>query len=452
MPINRRNAVVPFTWQPFSEKQLLVLGWWLHPEYKDKTAIICDGAVRSGKTVSMSFSYVNWATNQFNGYNFAICGKTVGSVRRNVIQPLKQMLLSRGYNVIDSRSDNVLTISRKWKNSKGESREHVNYFYVFGGKDESSQDLIQGITLAGVFFDEVALMPQSFVNQATARCSVTGSKFWFNCNPDSPFHWFKQEWLEKAEERKALHIHFTMDDNLSLSDEVKDRYKSMYSGVFYKRFILGLWVMADGIIYPMFDVDRHAKVVKRNWTRVFISCDFGIQNATTFGIFGYYAPEKRYHQIASYYHSGRDTQQQKTVGEYVTDLIRFIQENNVMPDYITIDPSAAPLIIEIRKNNWFKRHNVRVIPAKNNVEVGIQLVSYLLMHDKFTLDPSCKSDIEEFGSYCWDEDKLEKGVEEILKIHDHAMDKIRYAVMTDSKLYRTFEGEVRMFSGKGAVD
>ena len=447
---DNKHKIVPFDWKQFSQKQLTVLGWWVHPKLKKYQTIICDGAVRSGKTVCMSFSFINWATTTYNRYNFALCGKTVGSARRNIVQPLKQMLLSRGYEVQDQRSDNVLTITRRWKDTNGVVKEHTNYFYVFGGKDESSQDLIQGITLAGVFFDEVALMPQSFVNQATARCSVSGAKFWFSCNPDSPYHWFCKEWLQKCEEKHALHLHFTMDDNLSLDEEVKARYKSLYSGVFYKRFILGLWVMADGVIYPMFDPDKHAIKLQRNWTRIFVSADFGIQNATTFGIFGYYAPEKRYHQIASYYHSGRDNGQ-KTVSEYVTDLIKFLMENNVVPQYVTCDPSAAPLLIELRKNNWFKRHHVKILPAKNNVEVGIQLVSYCLNHMKFTLDPSCKSDIEEFAAYCWDEDKLEKGVEEILKIHDHAMDKIRYAIMTDSIIYRTYNEQIQLFSGKGAV-
>lgn len=448
--MSKINKVVPFGWKPFSAKQIQVLSWWLDPRYKNNTALICDGAVRSGKTVCMSFSYINWATERYNGMNFALCGKTIASCRRNVVQPLKQMLMSRGYMVHDNRSENLLTISRTWKTKQGNIRKAINYFYIFGGKDESSQDLIQGITLAGVFFDEVALMPQSFVNQATARCSVTGAKFWFNCNPDSPFHWFNQEWVQKSKERNALHIHFTMEDNLSLSQEVIERYKSMYSGVFYKRFILGLWVMADGVIYPMFDPDRHAKKLSLNWTRIFISADFGIQNATTFGIFGYYAPTKRYHQIASYYHNGRK-EGQKTVAEYVTDLIAFIQENNVMPEYITIDPSAAPLIVEVKKNKFFQRHNIKVVPAKNNVELGIQLVSYLLNQDRFTLDPTCRSDIEEFGSYCWDEDKLDKGVEEILKMNDHAMDKIRYAVMTDSINYRTLDDALRVLSGKGAI-
>lgn len=179
-----------FHFSPFSQKQKQVLTWWCEGSpVHDKDGIIADGAIRSGKTISMSLSFAMWAMSTFNGQNFAMCGKTIGSFRRNVLFWLKLMLRSRGYSITDHRADNLLTIRKKGKE---------NYFYIFGGKDERSQDLIQGITLAGVFFDEVALMPESFVNQATGRCSVKGSKFWFNCNPDGPYHWFKLNWIDKS--------------------------------------------------------------------------------------------------------------------------------------------------------------------------------------------------------------------------------------------------------------
>lgn len=243
-----------FHFQPFSKKQRKILNWWC-PEspVKDYDGIIADGAIRSGKTVSMSLSFAIWAMDTFNGQNFAMCGKTIGSFRRNVLFWLKLMLQSRGYSITDHRADNLVVVRRNGKE---------NYFYIFGGKDERSQDLIQGITLAGVFFDEVALMPESFVNQATGRCSVTGSKFFFNCNPDGPYHWFKVNWIDKATEKKLLYLHFTMDDNLSLSEEIKARYRSMYIGVFFKRYILGLWAAAEGIIYDMFDESRHVRDIR----------------------------------------------------------------------------------------------------------------------------------------------------------------------------------------------
>ena len=177
---NILTRVQTFQFQPFSNKQKKILTWWLPDSpVKDYDGIIADGAIRSGKTVCMSLSFVFWAMSTFNGQNFAMCGKTIGSFRRNVLFWLKLMLKSRGYKVLDHRADNLVEIGRG---------EITNYFYIFGGKDERSQDLIQGITLAGVFFDEVALMPESFVNQATGRCSVAGSKYWFNCNPDKK-HW-----------------------------------------------------------------------------------------------------------------------------------------------------------------------------------------------------------------------------------------------------------------------
>lgn len=228
--------------------------------YADCDGVVADGAIRSGKTVCMSLSFVTWAMTTFDQMNFAMCGKTIGAFRRNVLTTLKLMLPSRGYSVQDLRSDNMLIISKGGR---------TNYFYLFGGKDERSQDLIQGITLAGVFFDEVALMPESFVSQATGRCSVDGSKFWFNCNPGNPGHWFKKEWLDKstgyltqeqiweAQEKgeslkNILYLHFKMDDNLSLTEKTKERYRSMYSGVFKDRYIKGLWVAAEGAIYRIF--------------------------------------------------------------------------------------------------------------------------------------------------------------------------------------------------------
>lgn len=441
-----KDRVVPFEFVPFSQKQSIVMSWWTPTsKYKDFDAIICDGAVRSGKTVSEALSFVLWSMSTFDGKNFALCGKTVGGLRRNVLGPLKQMLKSTGYIIEDSRMEGCFCIGAIDRETK---KKVTNYYYIFGGKDESSQDLIQGITLAGVFFDEVALMPESFVNQATARCSVEGAKFWFSCNPNSPFHWFKKEWINKVTEHKVLYLHFTMDDNPSLSEDVKNRYKTLYTGVFYKRYILGLWVAADGIVYPMFDPDVHAVQLKRNWTRIFVAGDFGIQNATTFGIFGYYAPERRYHEIASYYHSGRDDGQ-KTTKEYADDLKQFLADNLVMPEYITLDPSAAPMIVELRKDPYFARHGIDILPAKNRVDLGIQVVSFLLNERKFTLDPSCIKDIEEFTTYAWDSDKLDKSVEEVIKIDDHAMDKIRYAIMTDSILNGTLDKEIAILEKEG---
>ena len=210
-----------------SEKQLEILRW----PYTGRRALICDGAVRSGKTSVMSLSFLLWAMGAFDRRSLALCGKTVGSAERNIIQPLLSMTyLQENFTLAYSRSEHVLTVTRGPK---------TNRFYVFGGRDESSYMLIQGVTLAGVLLDEVALMPRSFVEQAIARCSVQGSRLWFNCNPEGPQHWFYQEWILKSESRNALYLHFTMEDNPSLSQRIRQRYRTSYSGAFYRRFILG---------------------------------------------------------------------------------------------------------------------------------------------------------------------------------------------------------------------
>lgn len=448
-----KNKVIPFKFAPFSAKQKKVMAWWANGSpYKNYNAIICDGAVRSGKTVSMALSYVQWAMESFNGMNFGMCGKTIHAHRRNVIKPLKQMLKSRRYEVLDIVNENVLIIQKKYKDKEGKAKTSINYFYIFGGGDESSQDTIQGITLAGCLFDEVALMPESFVQQATARCSVTGAKFWFSCNPDNPFHWFKKEWIEKTQIKKVLYLHFTMDDNPSLSEEVKERYKSLYTGIFYKRFILGLWVMADGVVYPMFDQDLNCINYQKIWTRNLVAIDFGIQNPTTFGMYGYYGPEKHYHLIDYYYHNGRE-EGQKTVKEYVDDLIEFIDKCQLKPEYIAIDPSASAMIVEIRKRSYFKRRGIRIIPAKNNVMNGIQVVSYLLQERRFTLAPHCIKDQEEFAAYVWDEKAAEKGADEVVKTNDHCMDRNRYAIYTDAIMFKTLENITQVVnSGRGALE
>lgn len=407
-----------FRFRPFSKKQRKVLNWWCETSpVKDYDGIIADGAIRSGKTVSMSLSFAIWAMTTFNGQNFAMCGKTIGSFRRNVLFWLKLMLKSRGYKVTDHRADNLVIVTRG---------DVENYFYIFGGKDERSQDLIQGITLAGVFFDEVALMPESFVNQATGRCSVDGSKYWFNCNPDGPYHWFKVNWIDKRKEKKLLYLHFTMDDNLSLSEKIKARYRSMYTGVFFKRYILGLWAMAEGIIYDMFDEEVHVKNIMEFFQMLinnnrFVSVDYGTQNATVFLLWNK-GVDSKWYCIREYYYSGREKGKQKTDSEYADDLEKWLEGTKIKA--VIVDPSAASFIAELRKRGY------KVIKAKNDVEDGIRVVGTKLNQNKIIFADCCINTIKEFASYIWDAKAAEKGEDKPIKDHDHAMDAIRYFVYT----------------------
>lgn len=411
-----RVAQALFQFKPFSKKQKKVLTWWL-PEspVSDCDGIIADGSIRSGKTVSMALSFVMWAMETFSEQNFAMCGKTIGSFRRNVLAVLKLMLASRGYKVKDHRADNVVEIKRNG---------NVNYFYVFGGKDERSQDLIQGITLAGVLFDEVALMPESFVNQATGRCSVDGSKFWFNCNPDGPYHWFKTNWIDRVKEKNLLYLHFTMDDNLSLSDKVKQRYASLYSGVFFQRYILGLWVVAEGIIYDMFSEAKHvidSITGKSEQPKYYVSCDYGTQNATVFLMWESCA-DGVWCCIDEYYYSGRDETAQKTDNAYADDLAKFIGDTKI--EAVIIDPSAASFITLLRERGF------KIKKARNDVLDGIRYTGTLLNQGKIKFHRRCKNTIKEFGSYIWDAKACERGEDKPIKQHDHAMDAVRYFCFT----------------------
>lgn len=399
-----------FRFKPFSQKQRQVLNWWCDSSpVNDYDGIIADGAIRSGKTVSMSLSFGIWAMNKFNGQNFIMAGKTVGSFRRNVLRFWKVMMKSRGYAVIDKRSENLVIVTKGNKE---------NYFYIFGGKDEASQDLVQGITAAGAFFDEVALMPESFVNQATARCSVDGSKFWFNCNPSSPQHWFKVGWINKHVAKRLLYLHFTMDDNLSLSEKIKERYRGQYAGVFFQRFILGLWVLAEGLIYPMFGEKSIVPTTERKYTRYVISMDYGIQNPTAMGLWGFC--DGVWYQVNEYYHSGRETGNQKTDQDYYDDLERLAGDLRI--DCLIIDPSATSFIALVKQKKRFK-----VRPAKNDVVDGIQKTASAIQQGKIKVNDCCKDTIKEYGLYSWD---MKAGEDRPIKDNDHAMDMTRYFVNT----------------------
>ncbi|MBD9846465.1 PBSX family phage terminase large subunit [Enterococcus faecalis] len=412
MTISKRKTSVVFKFTSFSKKQKQVLSWWKHPKYKDKEAIICDGSVRAGKTVIMSLSYIFWAMESYDEEQFGMAGKTIGSLRRNVIRPLKKMLRGRGYAVKDNRTDNILEIT---KNNK------TNYFFLFGGKDEASQDLVQGLTAAGFFFDEVALMPQSFVNQATARLSVDGAKSWFNCNPAGPHHWFKLEWIDKLTEKNAIRIHFEMPDNPSLSQKVIERYKRMYSGVFYDRFIRGLWVLSEGIIYDNFDKDKMVKEPPENIpaNQYYVSIDYGTQNATVFLLWAKYG--KQWYCIDEYYYSGRDSSRQKTDAEYSQELKTFLDDRKAT---IIVDPSAASFIAELQKNEF------KVIKAKNDVLDGIRATQTAMNQETIYFSSKCKKLFIEFSSYIWDEKAGERGEDKPIKQFDHACDALRYFVYT----------------------
>ena len=327
-------------YQKLSPRQNLAMTWWNRPGFEGYDGIICDGSIRSGKTVAMTVGFVMWAMSRFQGQNFALCGKTIESLRRNVTSNLPNWLAGV-FSFREYRTENKIVVT-----AAGRS----NNFYLFGGRDESSASLIQGITLAGVLLDEVALMPRSFVEQACARCSVDGSKLWFNCNPEGPSHWFYLTWVLEAAKRNMLHLHFTMDDNLSLSASVKARYESLYSGVFYDRFIRGLWVVAEGLIYTMFNKDFHVVPdAPRPYDRYYISIDYGTANPTSMGLWG--RASGKWYRIREYYYNSRKVGRQLTDEEYYAELEKLAGDLPIRA--VIVDPPAARFIEVIRRHGRF---------------------------------------------------------------------------------------------------
>ena len=385
---------------PISPKQRQIMAF----PFTKYDALICDGAIRSGKTVFMMLAFVDDAMRRFNYQRFGICGKTVDSTVKNIITPYLGLVYAKErYRIQWRRTDKLLIVS---------TGERVNYFEVFGGTDESSFMLIQGRTLAGVLLDEVALQPRSFVEQALARCSVTGSKMWFNCNPDSPQHWFYQEWIQKTKEHNALHLHFELDDNPALDEAIKARYKTLYSGFFYQRYILGEWVLAEGLVYDFFGEDNITDELPRG-AEYYISVDYGTLNPFSAGLWSVTGGKAV--RIKEYYYNGRKTQRQLTDEEYCDEIEKLAEGYDIAK--LVVDPSAASFITAI------KRRGFRVQQANNSVLDGIRRTAVYLRNGDVKIHRSCVDAIREFGLYRWDEKQTEDAV---IKEHDHAMDDIRY--------------------------
>ena len=400
-----------------SPKQKLVLKWAHLTKFKNRKAIICDGSVRYGKTVSMILGFVHWAMRFFDGKNFGICGKTISSTERNIILPLLNMPdITDYYSLQYIRGENKQIVIR--------SGSHTNTFFIFGGKDESSYTLVQGITLSGVLFDEVALMPKSFVDQAVARTlSEPEARYWFNCNPESAEHWFYKEWICNTRQKKALHLHFTMQDNPILSPEQIADAERLYTGVFYNRYIKGLWCVAEGLIYPMFDkavhVTHHPELQPGG--DYYISCDYGTLNPTSAGLW-YLQPDGHAIRLREYYYDGRKTKTPRTDEEHYAALERLAGDVADKVRAVIVDPSAASFIECIRRHGLF-----RVWQADNSVLNGIRDTSSLLQMQYLHICDNCTDIIREFSLYRWDESATE---DRPIKENDHAMDDMRYFVRT----------------------
>ena len=388
-----------------SPKQRKVLEWWRDGRFD---AILCDGAVRSGKTFALSVSFFLWAMACFQRQRFGLCAASVNGVRRNLLAQARPVLQALGFRWEEKVSRNELVV-------RGGGRENV--FYLYGGHDEGSFAAIQGVTLAGVLLDEAAIMPRSFVEQACARCSVRGGKIWLSCNPaGGPEHWFYKEWVCKAKEKNTLYLKFTMEDNPGLAGQVRERYERMFQGAFYRRYVLGEWAAAEGLVYDFFDAEKMPEAPSGPFEKWRISCDYGTRNPASFGLWG--ELDGVWYRVKEYYYDARAEGRMKTDGEYVSDLARLAGGRCI--ETVIVDPSAASFIEALRRDGWTVRK------ADNRVLEGIRRTAEALKTGRIVICKGCGAAAREFAMYRWEDGGTE---DRVRKEYDHAMDDIRYFVM-----------------------
>lgn len=391
-----------------SEKQMDVMAF----PYTDYQCLICDGSVRSGKTVSMAVSFVRWMMENYDNRDFILLGNTVRSATRNVIHALEQIRWIRErYNLSFNAQNAVLTISRGSRS---------NRLYVFGAKHSRSYEPIQGMTAAGLFVDEAALCDKEAFDQALARCSVPGARFWFNCNPSYPTHWFHEGWILDAKARNALHLHFTMDDNPGLDEATRKRYETLYKGTFHDRYVRGLWVVAEGLVYQLDGLDwkvpySEAAGGRGQW---YVSCDYGITNPFA-ALLWRVTPSCAY-VVDEYYFDSRRAEHRRTDAEHYEALEKLCKGRNI--EALVIDPSATSF-----KEEAYRRGRFAVVDADNSVIEGISVVDQMLHEGKIKVANTCSNLIAETNMYRWDEKRAHDAV---IKESDHALDALRYLANT----------------------
>jgi PBSX family phage terminase large subunit len=420
----------PIKWKPLSLKQRKILSWWAHPKYSKCSYVELEGAVRSTKTSTGSLSYVLCAMERFDGEEFAFCGKTKPTCRRNLIRPLKRLLEGQqGVTLEDSRSSaegDHLTISYAG---------HTNTFWIFGGNDESSQDLIQGITLAGIFFDEVLLMPMSFVNQGLSRLSVEGAMAWFTFNPDAPTHEIYANILDPyVKDGKAFYLHLTMKDNPSLSKDTIERISGQWpvGSVWHQRNVLGLRVTAEGSIFPFFNSKPEDGFViselPGDFTRWRIAADYGQEHPTTFGLYGYSPKLTSWVLVKDYYQTMKTNQElSKDFGE------QFLKwdGNSIEPEFVDIDTGGGGLsLLNQLRNDYPELYHRGVIrhAIKENVNAELGFMASALYTHKLRYYKACEQSIRQISNYRYAQKPSGSGKEEPLKVDDDGCDRDRYFI------------------------
>lgn len=374
--------------------------------FSDNAIVAAQGAVRSGKTHGAIFGFLTWSQAEFDDHWFIIAGQSLASVRRNVLRPLISLLVRLRVPYVWQEQKSELTVGK------------LTYLFV-GANTERAQDRIQGLTAAGAFLDEAVLLPRSFIMQVIARLTFANSKLLCTYNPDSPWHWFKKEVVD------ALHpqvIKFGLNDNPVLAEETKARYRRMFSGVFYERFVLGEWAAAEGAIYPHFKVVASAgdeRPIFVDW-----AIDYGLASVHAgLKIAGY--ADGRCVVTDEYYRDAR------TAGQISDDLFltELVHRFETPVDRVWCDPAAASIKLHLRAGK------LPVRDANNDVLEGIKATSVRLTNGALTVSEKCTNLIAELRGYRWDSKKQDDGIDAPVKSNDHACDALRYFVMARMALY-----------------
>lgn len=402
--LKKQKRPARFDFKPFSVKQQKLMNWWrLGLVSAENDYVIADGAIRSGKTIAMIIGFLVWSQTMFHGESFILAGKTMGALKKNVVRPMLQILEAWGwaYTYIRSGTDARIEIGD-------------NTYYLYGANTEASQDALQGLTAAGAYLDEVALFPQSFIDQAIGRCSVDGWKVWMNCNPEGPHAYIKEEFIDKAKEKRVYRLHFTMDDNLTLSPMRKEAYYRAWprGSVFYKRFILGLWVAADGLIYQQFADNANDYLIDKKWIELeenkimyaVIGVDFGgTKSAHSFTLTGFTKGYKQVVVLDEYYCKKRINPKQ--LQDDFIDFVRRAQTKYKV--YEAYCDSAEQTLISGLEMACADAHvNIDIRNAiKGPINDRIAFYNSLIAQDRWKVMKHCTHIIEAFEQAVYDDKK-----------------------------------------------
>jgi len=369
---------------------------------------IFDGPVRAGKSFVALLRWIDFCANGPAG-PLIICGRTDKTIKRNIITPLQDLI---GSAVV-------------YKQGKGEVQLYNRTMYVVGANDDRAEAKIRGSEFAGALLDEATLLPENFFKMLLSRMSIPGSSLFASTNPDSPYHWLKRDFIDRQSDLDLKVFPFSIYDNPSLSDKYIKDLSAEYQGLWYKRYIEGKWVVADGAVYDFFDETIHVIPYPRDPANYYIvGIDYGTTNPCAFVLIGLNESSyPNYWLEKEYYYDSRETLRQKSDYDYAKDLIEFIDGHNVRSIYI--DPSAASFKQELMRNGV---HNV--MDGDNNVLTGIRFQSQLLSNGSYKICSNCVHAIKEYSNYLWDAKVAERGEDKPIKRSDHSLDAQRYALMT----------------------